>query len=248
MRLRGEGEKRIVDIHSHILPGLDDGPGSMEETLRMLETAWAEGITDMIATPHYKAQHRSAPPSVVRKRLEQVRRLAEGNGIPVRLWPGNEIFYFSGLEEVLEDRRVCTMNDTGYVLIEFHPADRYTYIRNALNEVQGLGWPPILAHIERYECFAGKPEYAGELHSMGVQIQVNASSVAGEAGMGLKRLTHKLLKEELVDYIGTDAHSSKGRAPMMRKCSRMLYRKYEADYVDAVLYGNAERNLLPGDA
>jgi len=218
----------------------------MEETLQMLGAAWSEGITDMVATPHYKAGHHNAPPEVVLKRMRAVQQMADKNGIPVRLWPGNEVFYFSGLEEALDNNEICPMNGTNHLLIEFHPTDRYTYIRNALGEVQGLGWQPVLAHIERYGCFVKKPEYAGEIHSMGVKIQVNASSIAGGAGYGMKRFTHKLLEKGLVDYIGTDAHNSRGRAPMMRKCTQMLYKRFDRDYADAVLYGNALRDLLAG--
>lgn len=234
----------IIDIHTHILPGIDDGSRNMEETLRMLQTAYAEGITRMIATPHYKSGRHNASPEKIHSLIKKVQLQAEIQGIPVQIYPGNELLFFDGMEDALEEKRICTMNETEYILVEFMPQERYVYIRNALDSVFGMGYQPIMAHVERVECMVKTPAYVAELCSMGVGIQINASSITGEAGFAVKRFTHKLLKAGLADYVGTDAHSCKGRTPTVRKCSELLYKKYDSRYVDAILYGNAARNLL----
>ncbi len=233
----------IIDMHCHILPGMDDGARSMEEALKMLSTAEKEGITHMIATPHYKAGRHNASTQTIQERMRQVKAAAVEKGIHVSLYAGNEVFFYSEMEEGLEEGRILTMNQSPFVLVEFSPGDRYVYIRNALEEVMGMGYSPVLAHAERYECMLAEPENIMELKSMGVRVQINASSVSGEIGRKVKLFTHLLLKRRLVDYIGTDAHGAEKRAPHIKKCKELLYKKYEAEYINALLHENAMRDF-----
>ena len=231
----------FADIHCHVLPKVDDGSGSLEESLAMLETAAREGITDMIVTPHYKEGRRNASVKTIRERLRMVQEAADERNITVTLYPGNEVYCFEGMAEALEEGRVLTLNGTDRVLIEFSPTDSYTYIRNALDDIRGLDYIPVAAHIERYECFLKHPEYVEELKHMDAEIQVNVSSVTGAHGYGIRRFVHRLLKRRLVDYVATDAHDSERRTPAVQKCLSQLYRKYDSSYVEAVTYGNAFR-------
>lgn len=233
-----------MDIHTHILPGVDDGSPDMEETLRMLTVAVKEGITHMIATPHYKAGRHNASAETIYRLVSRVQDLADDNSLPIQIYSGNEVLFYSEVEDALAKHKICTLNETEYVLVEFSPKDSYTYIRNALDSILGMGYQPIIAHVERYECMVKHPEFAAEISQMGVKIQINASSYAGETGWRIKRFTHKLLKNRLVDYVGTDAHSSSGRSPTMQKCSKSLYKKFDEDYVNAILFQNAKQYLL----
>lgn len=233
-----------IDMHSHILPHLDDGAKDMDETLQMLQIACQEGITHIIATPHYKSGRFPADTERIRKTIHKVQLAAAEQEIPVQLYAGNEIYYHSELEEKFHAGSLNTMNGTEYVLIEFSPIDRYLYIRNAMEDILGMGYTPILAHVERYQCMCEDITNVEELKSMGCLIQVNASSITGDAGWKIKRFTHKLLKRGLIDYIGTDAHNTHGRKPAMKKCAAILYKKCERSYADAVLFGNAAENLL----
>ena len=245
MQRKGRMPDRIVDIHCHILPALDDGSRDMQETIGMLRTAADTGITDMIATPHFKAGRHNASRETILARLSEVQEEAERQGIRIRLYAGNEVLYYSGLEEALDTGRICTMNQSRYVLIEFLPAEPFRTIRNAMDQVLGIGYCPILAHAERYECILKNWKEAGELHSMGVEIQVNAASVAGQAGWPAGRLTRRLLDQELVDYIGTDAHGDRSRTPDLRKCCQKLAARYEITYIEKILCGNAMKLLIP---
>lgn len=233
-----------VDIHSHILPYMDDGAKDMGETLKMLKIAWQEGITHIIATPHYKAGRFPADAGRLNGVLSDVRQELKKLDIPITLYAGNEIYYHSELEEKFHAGALSTLNGTEHVLIEFSPFESYTYIRNAMEDVLGMGYLPVLAHVERYQCMYRDKVCAEELKAMGCEIQVNAGSVTGDAGWKTKRFIHKLLKAELVDYISTDAHNTSGRKPAMQKCAALLYKKYESSYVDAILYGNAGSRLL----
>lgn len=235
---------RYIDIHSHILPHMDDGAEDMETALQMLRIAQADGITDIIVTPHYKAGRFKGDAKRAAELLEELTGRMEEEDILINLYPGNEIYYRSELEEKLASGALSTLNGSDYVLTEFSPLESFYNIRNAMEDILGMGYTPILAHVERYQCITKKPEYVRELKNMGCDIQVNADSVTGEVGFFCKRFVHKILKEYLVDYIGTDAHNTKGRKPAMKKCADLLYKKYEKAYADALLYRNAAKRLL----
>ena len=235
---------KYIDIHSHILPFMDDGARDEKMSLEMLKIAQQEGISDIIVTPHYRRGHYKGERKDTDRVLARMRELMKEEGIPVRLHPGNEIYYRSELEEKLESGALSTMNDTDYVLVEFSPMEDFMYIRSAVEELFSIGYTPIIAHVERIQCIEKKIEHARTLKKMGCELQVNAASVMGDVGFFCKRFVHKLRKEKLVDYMGTDAHNVEKRPPKMKRCAEMLYRKYDREYVDRILYGNAVKRLL----
>lgn len=235
----------IIDVHCHIMPGTDDGARDMGETLKMLEIAESEGITHMIATPHYKSGYHNASPEKVKGLMEDVMAAARGCGINMKLFQGNEILYHDEMYQGIEEGRISRMNETDYVLVEYMPSDPFQYIRNSLDEIISEGYQPIVAHVERYGCMVDNIDNVIEIKRMGAEIQVNASSIVGDMGKDAKKFVHRLLKEQIVDYVGTDSHHCEGRrTPKMRECSEILYKKYDEDYVNEILYINAMDRLL----
>ena len=229
----------FADIHCHILPGVDDGAGDRQEALKMLEIAYHAGITHMIVTPHYKEGRHNVSPAGIKKRLLSLQKEAEDIGIFISLFPGNEIFYFSEIEERLRQGKIQTLNGSHYLLIEFLPSESFVSIRNAVIHILSTGYIPIVAHAERYLCMLKHDDYIEELRMLGAEIQINISSIEGKMGYEVKRFTHRILKRKLVDYLGTDAHDCKRRTPDVRKCMDRLYRKYDMDYIDSISYLNA---------
>ena len=241
------GAKRIVDMHCHILPGIDDGAKSMEMSLQMLQTAQDEGITDIIATPHYQSGRFYTPPDAIEEMIGQLQEHAVQRGIHIGIYPGTEIYYRSGLESKLDAGELAAMNYTNYVLVEFSPLDDFNCIRNGMEELRGMGYIPILAHVERFRCMLEDMELVEILKRVGCRISANAGSIAGDYGFRVKRYLGRLLAGQLIDYVGTDAHNAEGRSPRIRKCAELLYKKYDPAYADDILYGNAERTLLEED-
>ncbi|MGN0316816.1 MAG: CpsB/CapC family capsule biosynthesis tyrosine phosphatase [Lachnospira sp.] len=240
-----EKARCIVDVHCHIMPGVDDGSVNMAETLKMLKLAKNEGITHMIATPHYKSGHRNASPEKIRELLAEVKVTARQCCINMELFQGNEILYHEEMCDSLNQGRISRMNGSNYVLVEYMPSDTYQRIRNSLDEIMSEGYQPIVAHIERYNCMSDDIENVMEIRRIGAEIQVNASSIVGDSGKDIKKFVHSLLKEQMVDYVGTDAHHCEGsRTPQMTECCDMLYKKYDEDYVNEILYANAMDRLL----
>ena len=228
-----------VDIHCHIMPGVDDGSRDMDTSLKMLEIAARDGITDVILTPHHKPLHHNV--SVERNKIytKRLQEAIDNAGINIRLYSGNEIYYSDETQRELEEGKICTLAGSEYVLVEFHSTNPYSAICNAVYQIQGAGFIPIIAHVERYSDIVEHPAYVEELIDKGCYIQINALSVMGKYGFGIKLFSKKLLKNRLVHFVATDAHDIKKRAPRMADCRAYIQRKYGKDYADRIFYDNA---------
>ncbi len=236
-----------IDMHCHVMPGVDDGSPDMATSLEMLRIAAKDGITHMILTPHHKPMHHNVSPEhniTYRKKLQEA---ATAEGIKVKLFSGNEIYYSDETMEELEQGRICPLAGSDYVLVEFHPTNPYKAIQNAANRVQAAGFIPIIAHVERYSDIVSHPARVDDLVEMGCYIQVNASSVMGKYGFGISHFTRKLLKNELVHFVASDAHDTGRRAPQLYECRSYVERKYGADYGKKLFFlnpANVIRNEL----
>lgn len=233
-----------IDIHSHILPGLDDGSRGTGQSVEMLKIAYEQGIDFIIATPHNMPGKGQPPLKVVKERVDKLQNIAKQEGIPIQIMIGTEYYFREEVLELLEEEKGITMNSTEFVLVEFDPMVEKVYFRNAIRDVLASGFRPIVAHVERYAKVMGDKSMLHDLKKMGALIQVNAASVIGDNGRVAKKDVKHLLKERLVDFIATDAHSDGRRAPFMQKCATYLYKKYDAEYVDEILFLNAQNYLL----
>lgn len=230
----------VIDIHSHILPGIDDGSKSMEQSVEMLKIAKEEGIAAVIATPHNMPGKGKADKAQVDGLLKNLKEECEKQELFVPVLPGCEIFYREEVLDLLEQEKIQTLNNTAFVLVEFDYMSESSYIRNALKDILGLGFQPILAHVERYPSLM-KNDYKEikEFRRMHIRIQINASSVCGNAGKVVQKHVKRMLKEELADFVATDAHGIRSRAPRMRSCTDQLRKWCKEEYVESLLYKNA---------
>lgn len=235
----GRYMKSYIDIHSHILPGVDDGAKDIETSMQMLRMAAKDGITEMILTPHNKPGHHSKT-SVWMVKTEELRERLVQESIDIKLYTGNELYYRSGLTDEIEDGHAYTLAGSRYVLIEFNPLDDYDYIRNAVNTVLMDGYYPVLAHAERYKNVCTKKYAVTELIDMGCFIQVNAGSIMGKFGFATKQFAKKLLKQHQVHFVATDAHDTGKRAPYLSECAEYVSRKYGRDYSRKLFHDNSE--------
>lgn len=236
---------RIVDIHSHILPNMDDGSHSIRQSMEMLRIAGKEGIGVMIATPHNMPGKGCPSLERIRDSIENLQALAEGENIPIQILPGMEYYYREEVLEMLEEEAV-TLGSSNCVLIEFEPMVEKSYVGNAMRNVMGMGYIPIIAHVERYAKVMKDIDFLIDLKRMGMLVQINAASVIGNNGRQAKKDTKMLLTEQIADFVATDAHSDGHRAPYFKKCAGILYKKYGKEYADALLYKNAEYYLMKG--
>lgn len=232
-----------VDIHSHILPGVDDGSRDMDMTRNMLQMAWSEGIRTMIATPHYRRGYVHVSAETWKEVYQVVCSEAKKIDSDFRIYLGNELFNSHSLEDKLARGEVLTMADTSYVLVEFLPSDTYRELQSAVRRLRMAGYSPIIAHAERYTCLLKEPALTEELVDLGCYIQINTASVTGENGYAAKRYVKKLLKYELVHFLGTDTHDLGKRKPAMKKCLAYIAGKYGKEYALRIGRENALRLL-----
>ena len=233
-------ELAVTDVHCHILPQVDDGASSVEESIRMLRSAAQEGIIKIFVTPHYKAGRHNAGIGEIQQKLKELQRISDEEGLGIELIPGNEVLYFNDLYEALEEKTIQTMGESNHVLIEFLPKESGKVLRNAVDELIGNGYIPIIAHMERYECLHNNIEAVKELKALGARLQVNASSITGKNGIRIKRYVIRMLAEQLIDFLGTDAHDAEKRTPEIKKCISVLRKKKIAeDYIHSIAYKNA---------
>lgn len=234
---------KYVDVHSHIMPGVDDGAEDLDMSVAMLKRAAKEGIGTIILTPHQKPEHKCVTRIGIEKRISLLQEELEKQDIPIRLYPGAELFYCRDMRKLLEEGRVCTLAGSRYVLVEFMPEESWDYIRDGIYDLAG-NYRPILAHVERYSQVIEKKERVRELIEMGAYIQMNAGSITGDWGYAVRRNCMRLLKQQMVHFIGTDAHRAEGkRAPRMKSCGVFLEKQFGRTYSKKLLCKNAEKIL-----
>ena len=229
---------RFIDMHCHILPALDDGAGNMDKAREMLQIAYEEGIREIIATPHFFASRKSAPVEQIEVTIREVECQMEQWGFQMKLYPGNEIYYRSEVPELLEEGQIATLAGSRYVLVEFDPMTEYSYLRDGILKLDSYGYIPILAHTERYECLWKKKEKLQRVKDHGGLIQVNASSFQGGMFDEMAKRARYLMKNDLLDFIGTDAHSTGKRSPRMKETASYLYKKLGDKKADKILVKN----------
>lgn len=241
----GEIEKEgymegYIDMHCHILPGVDDGAKDVEEMKKMLKIAYKEGIRCIIATPHHHPRRGKESPEVLRKKAVILREAAHEIDAHFRIYLGTEIYFGQDIPDKLQKKEVLTMNRRKFILVEFSPADRFDYIRQSLQQLQMKGYEVILAHVERYQCLTDDLELVEQLQDMGIFLQVNAGSICGDNGRKLKKTVKTLMDHDMIFCVGTDAHSSGSRAPHMKKAAEYVQKKYGQEYMRRIFFSNAK--------
>lgn len=218
--------KTYIDIHCHILPGMDDGSDSMETSLRMLRMADEDGISKIILTPHNKPWYRNTNHAGMEAKVGQLQERLCREGLGIKLYTGGELYYRSGLTEEIDQGMAETLSGSKYVLVEFDPLADYDYIRNGIYSLLMGGYYPIAAHVERYKNVCCKTDRIIDLIEMGCLMQVNAGSIMGQYGFAVKGLTRKMLKRGMIHFVATDAHDTERRLPCLSGCAEYIGKKY----------------------
>ena len=234
---------QFVDIHCHILPGVDDGSQTPEETKAMLQKAWDEGIQIMVATPHYHKQRGKNDIELIKKQLLLTRKLAKEVNPKMQICLGMEIYYGEDVPELLKEGRVVSIRKSRYILVEFSPGDEFQYILNAVRKLKMSGHTVIIAHIERYNCLRKDISNVEYLREMGAYLQVNTGSITGSYGRSVKKFLREVLKAHLVQLVGTDAHGSERRTPKMQEAYKEVVKRCGEEYADQIFGQNAKKVL-----
>lgn len=232
-----------IDVHNHLLPCVDDGSVSMQQTKNMLNIAYSQGINHIIATPHYGVGCRNPGQDELLKKLELVRIEAKKIHDNFHIELGNELFFSDDIIEHLRKKKALTLAGTRYVLVEFATWDDYQTIRVGLHRLLINGYFPILAHVERYESLFEDYDKIFDLTELGAYMQLNISSILSKLPKQRKKFCKRLIEYGLIHFIGTDSHSDNGRAPFMLEGVGYISKKYGEEVVEQILQRNTAKLL-----
>lgn len=211
------GESIKTDFHSHIIPGVDDGSKTIEESMEMLNISVNSGIKRIVATPHFHVRRGyTVDTGALKEKVEELRKRVADQKIDIEIILGQEVGYNEELLEHFEAGKLLNLGQSKYMLIEFPLRDFST--KKALDviyELQVRGVKPIIAHPERYPRFIREPEVINRFIEEGFLFQLNGGSIIGEFGKESMKLSQIYLKNNIYSFIGSDGHNSKNRTTNM---------------------------------
>ena len=196
----------MIDVHSHILPNIDDGSRSIEETFNLIKEAKEAGFEGIVCTSHYMENYYETNRPEREVWINAIHENLENKNIDMNLYLGNEIYMSDNIIELLEDGKATTMNDTSYVLFELPMNAEPMNLYDMVYEMQQYKIGPILAHPERYSFVQTDPELIYDLIDKGVLMQANYGSIIGQYGKKAQMIVQKFLENNMIHMLGTDVH------------------------------------------
>lgn len=242
-RLKVMDKFELIDIHTHILPQVDDGSVSMEETIKMLRIAKEQGIKTIIATPHYGSGYKEKSIEELKNIKIKVEEEAVAIDSGFRFYMGNEIYYTeSSLTDVTQGKAL-TLAESRYVLIEFSVGVNYKTLYQGLRQFIHGGYAPVLAHVERYGCLMEEESRIEELIELGAYIQMNGSSLSGSFFSKSLARHKRLIKNRWIHIIATDCHDSISRGPHLEQAVQAVIKLTDIEYAKEIFCINPGKIL-----
>ena len=236
----------MIDFHAHILPNIDDGSASMEESINLIKEAEQAGFTGIISTSHYLQNYYECDEKERRRILAELAnqvKVADAEAEMPKLYLGSEIYISTDIVELLKEGKASTINETNYVLFELPMNSKPLFAKEVVYKLIENGYNPIIAHPERYSYVKENIEFVRELKSMGALFQSNYGSVIGMYGSSAKKTLKKLLKEDLITFLGSDVHAVGQIYPKVPKILRKLEKWISHEKLKELTTLNAEKVL-----
>lgn len=201
----------MIDIHNHLLVGVDDGPQSLEETIDLLTQAKEQGITGIVVTPHHLHPRYNNMFSDVDSAINELTSNQQIKDFNIKLYPGQEIRITDKVLEDIDKHQIQGINHSKYLLIELPSNAVPNYTKNLLYEIQTKGFIPVIAHPERNKAIVQDINLLYELINNGALSQITASSLTGELGKNIQKLSIQMIEHNLIHFVASDAHHSERR-------------------------------------
>ena len=235
----------MIDIHSHIVFDVDDGPRNLADSRALLEESYRQGVRTIISTSHRRKGMFETPENKIAEHFKLVQEIAKGISDDLTVLYGAEIYYTSDVLDKLEKKIIPSLADTRYALIEFSMTTPYKEIHTALSNVLRLGITPVVAHIERYHCLENDEKKVRDLIDMGCYMQINSSSVLkpklfGDKYKFMKKRARFFLEKDLVHFVASDMHNLDDRSPYMQEAYQIISKKYGVAYAEQLFRKNQE--------
>ena len=229
---------KLCDLHTHILPGVDDGASTMEYALQMLCNAAASDVELLALTPHCNRPYEmhNYLDDCLLDRFAQLQQAAKD--IPVRLVLGAEVLVDELLPRLLRQKKIPTINGSRYLLTEFPVDASPDFFQAALQDILALGYIPLIAHPERYVSVCKMPQIVAPWLDMGCHLQLTGGSIMGEYGKTIQRTATFLLQQDFVACIASDAHGLHHRSNFLLDAYDHLSLRYSKHYAQCLMYEN----------
>ncbi|WP_438347587.1 tyrosine-protein phosphatase [Paenibacillus sp. FA6] len=224
----------MIDIHCHILPGIDDGPQQLEQAIGLARAAVAEGITTLIATPHHLNGRYNTPTEVMMQAVDMFKHELLQHRIPLRVEPGQEVHVHPGWIDEFYRGNLCTLANSRYMLLEFPARQVPPNLQDVLHELKVKGIIPILAHPERNSEVVNSIKVTNELLEQGVLFQITAHSIVGLFGKRVQKWCFHLCKKNQLHFISSDAHDVVRRNFVMQKSYDRIGKLFGDDVVEGL--------------
>ncbi len=232
----------LFDIHCHLIPYVDDGARNMNEAVRMLEMEYSQGVRYIIVTPHYRKEMFETPMEKILTHFLELRNVGRKMGI--QLFLGCEYHVEPEIIRNLKEKERPCMASSRYVLTEFRYGTDKDQVNKYLDILLMNGYLPIVAHVERYPQVCQNWDFLEEIVQKGAFLQVNAGSILGDNGSKIKRFCRKLMKRDLLHYVGSDAHRTDVRRPILGPCADYVVRKMGKDYAEKIFIENPKQIVM----
>lgn len=239
----------MIDLHCHILPGIDDGPATWDEALLMAEAARREGIRTIVATPHHNKASWYNDADTIRHLVIQLNERIAERGLDLKVLPGQEVHVNGRFWDEWHDGRIQAIGESRYVLIEFPFNGLPDNAEEVVHELSVTGYVPIIAHPERNSAFLDDPDLLEQYIQMGALGQLTTHSLCGRFGRQVRRRSEEMIHRGLVQIIASDAHGVSGRGFRVTEAYRELVRTFGSDCAEAFAANAAAvAENLPVDA
>lgn len=238
----------MIDIHSHILPMIDDGAYSIDMALDMLDQAYQSGTDAIVLTPHLAyAYGFENPYNKIKELFDDFQKIVRDVGIPIQMYLGTEFLFSSPRTFYLHKDEITTMNQTQYLLMEFYFDVKEEEILEAIDIIVSEGWIPIIAHPERFECIQIHHQFASLMIQKGALLQMNKGSILSQYGRMAKETVLYLLDHHYISFVGSDAHHPRLRDANLSLCYEMVCDLYGHHYAQDIFDNNAQKMLKNQD-
>lgn len=229
----------MIDFHSHILPGIDDGARNYEESKKLVLEAKEYGFDKIISTSHYAINCFETPEYKRKELIEDLKSDIDS----VDIFLGSEIFITYNIVSLLQEYKASTLNGTNYVLFELPLRNHFSNLKDTINKLKENGYKPILAHPERYSDVQNNFNFLYELKEMDILFQANYGSILGVYGLKAKVAVKRMYKEKLISFLGTDVHRENSIYPKVPKALNKILKIVDDVYIQDITTNNALKIL-----
>ena len=230
-----------IDMHNPIIPRVDDGSNSMDESMALIDMEYKEGVRKLICTPHYIRNRNNYDYDRLESVFEKLKAKVVERYPDMELYLGNEVLCENGIiDDIRNGRLIHTMAGSRYVLFEFNIRIPYHELYEMMRAMVELRVFPIIAHVERYQALIGRLDRIEELKGLGIYLQVNADSIEGGFFDDKTRWVRKLIIGGYIEFVSTDCHDTDSRSPSINKAAEWVRKKCGLDVAEALFGVNAD--------